>query len=215
MHYCGASILNNRFLLTAAHCTLGTEKSDPAYVYAVVGAYRLSEGGVEVELDKITPHSGFSIKKLANDIALVRTAKEITFTDMVKPIALPKSALEAGERVMLTGWGKNTVGYTMHNDLNVKNDFKILSKTLEFIVKILCSLYFSILPILYQMFYSSQNFQPSAMMIVWNIMTIFQCFKTSFVITHEACVRLTRKRVAPVTVNNRLNFTNNFDFFFI
>lgn len=85
---------------------MAEQRSDPAYVYAVVGSFMLSEGGVEIELDQITPHEGFSLNKLANDIALIRTAEEIKFTDLIQPIALPTSSLQAGERVMLTGWGK-------------------------------------------------------------------------------------------------------------
>lgn len=40
-----------------------------------------------------------------NDIGLIRTAKEIMFTDLIQPIALPSSPMQAGERVTLTGWG--------------------------------------------------------------------------------------------------------------
>jgi len=105
-HFCGASILSNRFILTAAHCCQN-DNSDPENVYALVGAYRQTNGGVKVELDKITPHKEFSLQQLVNDIALIRTAEEITFTNLIQPIALPTSPLEATARVVLTGWGKH------------------------------------------------------------------------------------------------------------
>lgn len=109
-HYCGGSILTKRFLLTAAHCTM-YQKADPSNVFALVGAFRQSEGGVRVELDTITPHAGFSLEQLVNDIALIRTAEEITFTDLIQPIALPTSPIEATARVVLSGWGKHRVSY--------------------------------------------------------------------------------------------------------
>lgn len=99
--------MNKRFLLSAAHCTVGIESLNSPNVYAVVGSFRLTEGGVIVELDKITPHEKFNMANVENDIALMRTAKEITFTDLIQPIALPKSPLNAAELVIMTGWGKH------------------------------------------------------------------------------------------------------------
>lgn len=108
--------MNSRFLLTAAHC-LQRDNADPANVYALVGAYRQTNGGVHVELEKITPHEGFAMQKLVNDIGLIRTAEEIIFTELIQPIALPTLQLESTERVVLTGWGKHKVS------LNGKSEF--------------------------------------------------------------------------------------------
>lgn len=78
-------------------------------MFALVGAFRQTDGGVTVELDTITPHAGFSLQQLVNDIALIRTAEEITFTDLIQPIALPTSQIEETARVVLSGWGKHRV----------------------------------------------------------------------------------------------------------
>lgn len=72
--------------MTAAHCT---EDMKPQHMYAVVGALHLSSGGVSVELDRITPHEHFNTETLQNDIALLRTARPISFSHDVQPIALP------------------------------------------------------------------------------------------------------------------------------
>lgn len=81
-------------------------KSDPSNVFALVGAFRQTDGGVKVELDTIAPHAGFSVQHPVNDIALIRMAEEIIFTNLIQPIALPISPIEEAERVTLTGWGK-------------------------------------------------------------------------------------------------------------
>lgn len=106
-HYCGAAILSSRFLLTAAHCCHG-DQGNPKMVIAIVGALRLSSGGVKVELDTITPHGGFSFHTARNDIGVIRTVKEIEFTDLVQPIALSTVDLpdDRTTQVILSGWGR-------------------------------------------------------------------------------------------------------------
>lgn len=105
-HHCGAAILNNRFLLTAAHCSK-FDYSKPAYISVVVGALHRSNGGVVMDVDKITPHEAFDPWTLRNDIALIRTAKEIKFNDKIQPIPLPSEDVDDGKPLIISGWGKN------------------------------------------------------------------------------------------------------------
>lgn len=107
-HYCGASIISNRYLLTAAHCTEGIN-SQPALIVAVVGAVRRHFDGASVKVDKIIRHSEWDRTKLANDIALIRTASEIAFSANVQPIALPSSNVGGNAPLLLSGWGARSV----------------------------------------------------------------------------------------------------------
>lgn len=107
-HYCGAAILNNRFLLTAAHCCQNGQRH-PKNTYAVVGALRQFSGGIEMDVDKITSHGSFDFNSAKNDIALIRTAKEIIFNDKIQPIVLPNSDVAYGKEVIISGWGTNEV----------------------------------------------------------------------------------------------------------
>lgn len=108
MHFCGASIISNRFLLTAAHCARG---KTPGYIYAVIGTIRLHEGGTAIAVDKITLHSEWNSVQLINDIALIRTAVEIIFSQTIQAIALPTKNLPTEEKtnVLLSGWGRTSV----------------------------------------------------------------------------------------------------------
>lgn len=110
-HFCGASILTSRFMLTAGHCTQGLN-SKPLFIYAVVGTISL-KSGVSINFNKITPHEGFSLERIENDISLLRTATEITFTNFIQPIALPSRNLpeEGNIAVILSGWGQTAVSY--------------------------------------------------------------------------------------------------------
>lgn len=107
-HFCGGSIISSRFLLTAAHCADGALGS-PQNVYAVVGTLYRTKGGITVELEKITQHSGWNRGQLKNDIALIRTAQKIVFSDTVQPIALPKQNVGGDASTLLSGWGRHQV----------------------------------------------------------------------------------------------------------
>lgn len=111
-HFCGASILSGRFLLTAAHCCQSLN-AIPKNVVAVVGALRKSSGGVAIELDTITAHKGFNYTTAKYDVAVLRTATEIIFTDLIQPIALPKANLPADKSipVVLCGWGRHKASF--------------------------------------------------------------------------------------------------------
>lgn len=103
-HFCGASIISNRFLLTAAHCNSGFRRI-PYFIVVVVGAVHRRFDGVAYRIDKIMRHQYFSTFGLLNDISLIRTAKEIVFTANIQPIALPKQNVAANTSVVASGWG--------------------------------------------------------------------------------------------------------------
>lgn len=108
-HYCGGSILNSRFLLTSAYCVIEYHVR-PEKIYAVVGAVRSVEGGVVLSINKITPHRYFTRHRMRDDIALLRTAEEIVFTNLIQPIALPTQNLpEQDVAVRFSGWGLTKV----------------------------------------------------------------------------------------------------------
>lgn len=112
-HHCGAAILNKRFIITAAHCTK-FDYAKPDYVNVVVGALHRSNGGIKMDVDKITPHKEYDPFSQKNDIAIIRTAKEIEFNDQVQPIPLPTEDIDEGRSLIVSGWGKN--GPNSHPD---------------------------------------------------------------------------------------------------
>lgn len=109
LHFCGGAIISDRFILTAAHCMADLE-TRPSFVVAVIGSVHSNEG-VWVKIDKIISHQEWNNIKLLNDIALLRTAEKINFSENIQPISLPTNNLpeDGNIRTILSGWGKNSI----------------------------------------------------------------------------------------------------------
>lgn len=66
---------------------------------------------VDIAIERLIPHSNYKpfSKSQENDIALIRLAKSISFTDYVKPICLPVE--NRLQNVNYDGIGLQTVGW--------------------------------------------------------------------------------------------------------
>lgn len=111
-HFCGASILSERFILTAAHCSRGLY-GIPANVIAVVGAWDIKNDGKAFGIKRIVSHPSFNLDELVNDIAMLITEHEIPFSDFIKPIALPTEDTLGGSQALISGWGRISVSFTI------------------------------------------------------------------------------------------------------
>ncbi|XP_058799502.1 chymotrypsin-2-like [Phymastichus coffea] len=141
-HFCGGSILNNRWILTAAHCVQGQGQES----IRVVAGTNLLKGGAEqiYRSEYISYHKNFSIGTLQNDVAMIRVSKNIQFNDKVQPISLPKNEFyENGQSVKLTGWGSTILGSAAPNklqeiDLNLYDQDKCKNE-MSYVTKITIS----------------------------------------------------------------------------
>lgn len=103
-HNCGGSIISNRWIVSAAHCTqLGN--SNPSRVQIFVGAHNYSNDGQSHTLDRIVNHPRYNSGRFLNDISLLQTTQRIQFNDLVRPIALRKQFVDGGIQGIISGWG--------------------------------------------------------------------------------------------------------------
>ncbi|KAJ8736109.1 hypothetical protein PYW08_006765 [Mythimna loreyi] len=106
---CGGSILNNRSVLTAAHCTIG----DANNRWRIrVGSTWANSGGVVHTLSQIINHPQYNGNTYNNDIAVLRSASTFTFNNNVRAASIAGSNYNLGDNqpVWAAGWGTTSQG---------------------------------------------------------------------------------------------------------
>ena len=108
-HICGASLIDDQFVLSAAHCVANRIQENLA---VLVGLHSINSFTQEFVyyIDKVYIHEDFNNNGLFNnDIAILKLKNKITKSSRVSIICLPDND-EAliGLNVITSGWGVNT-----------------------------------------------------------------------------------------------------------
>ena len=104
---CTGSIVNERWILTAAHCFNTTDLSYVRVFVGDVGPYgMLPNGGYEVKQIKMHPEFG-TPTKWCHDMALLELTQPITFGPNACSVCLPPPFHEHGEKetALFAGYG--------------------------------------------------------------------------------------------------------------
>ncbi|KAI5644996.1 trypsin domain-containing protein [Phthorimaea operculella] len=103
---CGGAILNERTILSAAHC-YRDDKSDPRRSRIRVGSTFASSGGQVYNALRLINHPEYNPNTFENDIAVVHLATFMTFNALVgqAKIAGPNYILETNDPIWTIGWG--------------------------------------------------------------------------------------------------------------
>ncbi|XP_064645604.1 plasma kallikrein-like [Lineus longissimus] len=135
MHWCGGAILDDKHIITAAHCFMSpADPSKPAQWKVIVGEhdrYRVDEGEQIMSVEKIMPHTEFNNPPKQHDIAIIKLSSTIQYTKFAQPICLPeKSDLFVGQVCTVAGWGSNNPYELIYSQIPQEVNLPIMKQEL-------------------------------------------------------------------------------------
>ncbi|ODM92500.1 Transmembrane protease serine 11B-like protein [Orchesella cincta] len=110
---CGASLIDESHVLTAAHCVSHLKPSVLPYLRILIGDHDISDPmdvqHQERNVSKVMYHKEFSVETLHDDVAMIKVSEPVNFGSSVSPVCLSEGIppFDDGSTVgTLVGWGQ-------------------------------------------------------------------------------------------------------------
>ena len=115
--FCGGSLIDTCYVLTAAHCTDGQYLDEMMVVLkdhigrddgTAGGEDAMNDEGIFIQVEEIFQHPDYDNSTYANDIAVLKLESCVEFEKELAPICMPTDDPEnkfVGNIATVTGWG--------------------------------------------------------------------------------------------------------------
>ncbi|XP_055705677.1 chymotrypsin-2-like [Phlebotomus papatasi] len=117
-HFCGGFIVNNRWVVSAAHCTINRSAGN---TWIVVGALQLNSGGRNVFTNSIVNHPNYNGNNFNNDVSVLQSRDSIGTSNTVRPMTVGSSFVGGGLQATVAGWGRTAANAPLANTLQWLN----------------------------------------------------------------------------------------------